>query len=63
VSQSWLDRGKSTIRWVVVIATAIVLFRVASNHGSELKALNLDFNIFWMSNAAVATAAANLLIT
>lgn len=62
MSQSWLDRGKSTIRWVVVIATAIVLFRVASNHGSELKALNLDFNIFWMSNAAVATAAANLLL-
>lgn len=62
VSQSWLDRGKTTIRWVVVIATAIVLFRVASDHGNELKALQLEFNIFWLVNAAIASTAANLLL-
>ena len=62
VSQSWLDRGRVTIRWVVVAATVIVLFRVGSDYGSELKAIELDFNIFWIANAAVATTAANLLL-
>ena len=62
VSQSWLDRGRVTIRWVVVAATVIVVFRVGSDYGSELKAIELNFNIFWIANAAVATTAANLLL-
>ena len=62
VGQTWLQRSRAAIRWVVVAATVAVLFRVASGHTSELKAIELDFNIFWMANAAIATTAANLLL-
>ena len=62
VSQTWLEHAKVAIRWVVVVATVAVLFRVGSNHGSDLAAIELDFNIFWMANAAAATTAANLLL-
>ena len=62
VRQIWLERGKVAIRWVVVAATALVLFRVGSTHSNELRAIDLDFNIFWLANAAIATTAANLLL-
>ena len=62
VPQSWLDRGRVTIRWVVVAATVIVLLRVGADHGTDLTAIELDFDIFWLANAAVATTAANLLL-
>lgn len=62
VNSTWLERGKQAIRWVVVAATAIVLFRVGSDHGSDIKGLELEFDIFWAANAGVATAAANLLL-
>jgi uncharacterized membrane protein YbhN (UPF0104 family) len=62
VRQIWLERGKAAIRWVVVAATALVLFRVGSTHSNELRAIDLDFNIFWLANAAIATTAANLLL-
>ena len=60
--QIWLERGKAAIRWVVVAATVLVLFRVGSNHSNDLRAIDLDFNIFWLANAAIATTAANLLL-
>lgn len=60
--QIWLERGKVAIRWVVVAATVLVLFRVGSNHSNDLRAIDLDFNIFWLANAAIATTAANLLL-
>jgi len=50
------------IRWVVVAATAIVLFRVGSDHSSDLRAVDLDFDVFWLANAVIATTAANLLL-
>ena len=62
VDQTWLQRSRAVIRWVVVAATVAVLFRVASGHTSELRAIDLDFDIFWMANAAAATTAANLLL-
>lgn len=62
MNRTWLESGKAAIRWVVVIATAAVLFRVGSDHGSDLKAIDLNFDIFWMANAAAATTAANLLL-
>ena len=62
VSQAWLQRAKVGVRWVVVGATVAVLFRVASNHRSEIEAIELNFNLFWMINAAAATTAANLLL-
>ena len=62
VDQTWLQRSRAVIRWVVVAATVAVLFRVASRHTSELTAIELNFNIFWIANAAVATTAANLLL-
>ncbi len=62
MNSTWLERWKQAIRWVVVVATVIVLLRVGSDHGSEIKGLELEFDIFWAANAAVATTAANLLL-
>ena len=62
MSRIGLERGKITLRWVVVVATIVVVVRVGLDHGSDLRAINLDFNIFWLVNAAVATTAANLLL-
>ena len=62
MSRIWLERGKVTLRWVVVVATIVVVVLVGLYHGSDLRAINLDFNIFWLANAAVATTAANLLL-
>ncbi len=58
----WLEHAKVAVRWIVVVATAIVLFRVGSDHSSDLTAIDLEFDIFWMANAIVATTAANLLL-
>ena len=60
--QIWLERGKVAIRWIVVASTIFVLFRVGSDHRADLAAIDLDFNIFWLVNAAIATTAANLLL-
>ena len=46
----------------MIVATAAVGFRVGSDHWSELKAVELDFDVFWIVNAAIATTAANLLL-
>ena len=62
MSQFWLERAKLVVRWVVVVATAIVLFRVGSDHSSDLRAVDLDFDVFWLASAVIATAAANLLL-
>ena len=58
----WLERAKVAVRWIVVVATVIVLFRVGSDHSTDLTAIDLEFDIFWMANAVVATTAANLLL-
>ena len=62
MSQIWLGRARTTVRWLVVVATAIVLFSVGSNHSAHLAAIDLKFDIFWVTNAFVATTAANLLL-
>ena len=58
----WLERAKVAVRWIVVVATAIVLFRIGSDHSTGLTDIDLEFDIFWMANAVIATTAANLLL-
>ncbi len=62
MNQTWLGHIKVAIRWIVVAATVLVLFRVGSNHSNDLRAIDLNFNIFWLLNAFIATTAANLLL-
>ena len=45
-----------------MIATIVVVIRVGSQRGSDLKGVDLDLNFFWLGSAAVATATANLLL-
>ena len=58
----WLERTKSLLRWLVVIATAVVVLRVGLNYTSDLKNIDLEFEIFWLIPALIATTAANLLL-
>ena len=58
----WLERTKSLLRWLVVIATAVVVVRVGLNYTSDLKNIDLEFEIFWLIPALIATTAANLLL-
>jgi uncharacterized membrane protein YbhN (UPF0104 family) len=62
VNQRWRNRAKTAAQWTVVIATAVVIFRVGNQHWSEFNDLDLQFAPFWLVNAAVATTAANLLL-
>ena len=62
VTQMWLERTKSLLRWLVVIATAVVVLRVGLNYTSDLKNIDLEFEIFWLISALIATTAANLLL-
>mgnify|MGYP002881847007 FL=1 len=62
MSKRWLERSKAAIRWVVVFATVAVLFRVGTTYGSDLKAIDLNFELSWLITSAVATTAANLLL-
>ena len=62
MGQIWLERGKTAIRWIVVFATIAILFRVGADYGTDLTAIDLDFELFWLLNSAVATTAANLLL-
>ena len=62
VNQRWRNRAKTAAQWTVVIATAVVIFRVGNQHWSEFNDLDLQFAPFWLVNAAIATTAANLLL-
>jgi uncharacterized membrane protein YbhN (UPF0104 family) len=62
VNQRWRNRAKTAAQWSVVVATAVVIFRVGNQHWSEFNDLDLQFGPFWLINAAVATTAANLLL-
>jgi hypothetical protein len=57
-----LGLTKSLLRWLVLIATGLVLLRVAIQHSSDLTAIDLEFDPFWLINATIATTAANLLL-
>ena len=59
---AWRSFTKRLIQWTVVIATIVVVIRVGSQRGSDLKGVDLDLNFFWLGSAAVATATANLLL-
>ncbi len=62
VNQSWWRIAKTAAQWAVVIATIVIIFRIADQYGSDLKTLNLRFEPFWLINAAIATTTANLLL-
>jgi uncharacterized membrane protein YbhN (UPF0104 family) len=62
VNQRWRNRAKTAAQWTVVIATAVIIFRVGNQHWSEFNDLDLQFAPFGLVNAAVATTAANLLL-
>ena len=62
VNKRWRQGAKTAAQWIVVIATVVVIFRVGNRHWSEFNDLNLQFDLFWLINAAIATTAANLLL-
>ena len=62
MSGRWRRHTKQAIQWAIVVATVVVLVRVAGQHGSDLRDLDPNFNVFWLANAAVATIAANLIL-
>ena len=62
VNQTGRKAAKTAVQWMVVIATTVMILRVGNQHWSELRDLDLRFNLFWVVNAAVATTAANLLL-
>lgn len=62
MNKRWRQGAKTAAQWIVVIATVVVIFRVGNRHWSEFNDLNLQFDLFWLINAAIATTAANLLL-
>ena len=62
MSGRWRQHTKQLIQWAIVVATVVVLVRVARQHGNDLRNLDPNFNIYWLANAAVATIAANLIL-
>ena len=62
VTQVLRRRLKTLFQWAVVAVTAMVLVRIAVQHGGELSGVSLSFNFFWLPHAAVASSVANLLL-
>ena len=62
MNQTGRKAVKTAVQWIVVIATTVMILRVGNQHWDELRDLELQFDLFWVVNAAVATTAANLLL-
>ena len=45
-----------------MIVTIVVLVRIGRKHGNDLQDLDLNFNFFWLVNAAIAVVVANLML-
>ena len=50
------------VRWVAVIATTVIIVRVAFRHLDELSNFRFNLTVYWLLPAALATTAANFLL-
>jgi len=62
VNRDWRRLTKQAVQWTTVIVTIVVLVRIGRKHGNDLQDLDLNFNFFWLVNAAIAVVVANLML-
>ena len=62
MNRDWRRLTKQAIQWTTVIVTIVVLVRIGRKHGNDLQDLDLNFNFFWLVNAAIAVVVANLML-
>ncbi len=62
MNRDWRRLTKQAVQWTTVIVTIVVLVRIGRKHGNDLQDLDLNFNFFWLVNAAIAVVVANLML-